>query len=99
MADIGNAEEAEIILKDLLSDTERQVIAKRLAICIFLDKNRSYENVKETLKVSSATIASMHEKMGNLGIQKALQKVKAEAWADEWSQKLSRFVNKLVPSK
>jgi len=99
VADTKSTEEARILLHDLLSETERQVIAKRLAIAIFLDKGRSYENIKNTLKVSSATIASVQELMGNPGIQLALQKIKAEEWADEWAEKISSFVGKILPSK
>lgn len=99
ISDIKSNHEAETILTDLLSETERQVLAKRLAIAIFLDKGRSYDNIKNTLKVSSATIASVQEQMGNPGVQLALQKVKAEEWADEWAGKISSFVGKILPSK
>jgi uncharacterized protein YerC len=99
MADIKSAEEAKIMFQDLFSETERQVIAKRLAIAIFLDKGRSYENIKNTLKVSSATIASVQETMGNPGTQMALNKVKTEEWADEWAGKISSLVGKIIPSK
>ena len=99
IADVKSTGEAETIFSDLLSDTEKQVLTKRLAIAIFLDKGRSYENIKNTLKVSSATIASVQEQMGDPGIQQALQKVKAEEWADEWAGKISSFMGKLMPSK
>lgn len=98
-SDIESADEAKILLTDLLSETERQVIAKRLAIAIFLDKGRSYENIKNTLKVSSATIASVQESMGNQGTQLALNKVKAEEWADEWAGKISSLVGRIIPNK
>ena len=99
IGDIKSSQEAKLLLADLLSDTERQVIAKRLAIALFLDKGRSYENIKHTLKVSSATIASVQESMGNPGTQLALQKVKAEEWADEWAGKISSLFGKIIPSK
>lgn len=99
VADTKTPEEAQALLADLLSETERQVFAKRLAIALFLDKGRNYENIKHTLKVSSATIASVQTLMGNEGIQLALTKVKAEAWADEWAGKISSFVEKIIPSK
>lgn len=99
IVDIKSLQEAETIMTDMLSETERQVLAKRLAIAIFLDKGRSYENIKNTLKVSSATIASVQEHMGDPGMQMTLQKVKAEEWADEWAGKISSFVGKIIPSK
>lgn len=99
VSDLKTPEEAAMLFEDLLSETERQVVAKRLAIGLFLDKGRSYENIKNTLKVSSATIASVQESMGNPGMQLALNKVKAEAWADEWAEKITSFVGKILPTK
>lgn len=99
LSDIKSADEARVIMQDMLTETERQVLAKRLAIAIFLDKGRSYENIRSTLKVSSATIANVQETIANAGTQLALQKVKAEAWADEWAGKISSFVGKILPSK
>ena len=99
IGDIKTPKEAEVLFEDLLSVTERQVVAKRLAIAIFLDKGRSYENIKNTLKVSSATIASVQEQMGNPGTQLALQKVKAEEWAGEWAGKITNLMGKIIPSK
>ena len=99
IADLKNQKEAETLLKDLLTVTELQVIAKRITIALFLDKGRSYENIKNTLKVSSATIASVQENMGSPGLQLAINKIKAEEWADQWSIKISSLVGKIIPGK
>lgn len=99
ISDVKTPQEAEILLGDILSKTERQVIAKRIAIALFLDKGRSYENIKSTLKVSSATIASVQDSMGNPGTQMALNKIKAEAWADEWAGKITGIMSKIIPGK
>lgn len=99
VADIKSPDEAGKFFNDFLSVTEYEVIAKRVAIAIFLDKGRSYENIKSTLKVSSATIASVQESMGSPGLQMALQKIKAEEWADQWAGKISSIVGKIIPGK
>jgi len=99
MVDLKTIDETEKLMKDLLSTTEREVIAKRVAIAIFLDKGRSYENIKNTLKVSSATIASVQETMGNPGMQMTINKVKAEEWAGAWAGKISSLVGKILPGK
>lgn len=99
IADLKSADEAKIVFQDLLTQTERQVLAKRLAIAIFLDKGRSYENIRSTIKVSSATIASVQEIIANPGIGLSLQKVKADAWADEWVGKLTNLMGKILPGK
>lgn len=89
LADLQTPEEIEEVFSDLLTDTERTALAKRLAIATYLDKGRSYENIRDSLKVSSATIAAVAEQMGSPGMQLAIKKIKAEEWADEWSSKLS----------
>lgn len=89
--DLKSEGEVTTVMSDLLSETEKLALAKRLAIAMFLDKGRSYENIRETLKVSSATIASVQAMMGNPGFQLALRKVKAEEWADQWGEKISNL--------
>lgn len=99
IADLKTESEVKTVFDDLFSETERQVVAKRIAIGLFLDKGRSYENIKNTLKVSSATIASVQESMGNPGMQMAINKVKAEEWAGAWAGKISSLVGKIIPKK
>lgn len=99
VADTKTAEEAETLMADLLSGAERLAVAKRLAIAAFLDKGRSYENIRETLKVSSATIASVQGVMGNQGTQLALTKVKAGEWAEEWGDKIVNMFRSVVGKK
>lgn len=96
LSDAKNEVDIELILKALLSEGELSALAKRLAIAVFLDKRQSYEHIKDTLKVSTATIASVSENMNKKGIQMALSRVKAEEWADVWSIRLSRALEKLM---
>lgn len=97
LADTRNPQEVAEVLDSLLSPAERTVVAKRLSIAVFLDKGRSYENIKNTLKVSSATIASVQADMGKPGFQLALQKVKTDQWAEAWSKKLGGVWRDLFP--
>lgn len=96
LADAKGEVDIELILKSLMSEGELSAIAKRLAIAVFLDKRQSYEHIRDTLKVSTATIATVAEGMNKRGIQMALQRVKAEEWADLWSIRLSRALEKLM---
>ena len=61
-----------------------------MAIAYYLKKGRSYANIKENLKVSSATIASVQEITDTKGVQLAIKKVEAEEWANKWSEKISK---------
>ena len=97
IADTKTPAEARALFSDLLTPTEQQALYKRLAIALFLDKGRSYENIKQYLKVSSATIASVHEMMGNPGILLATHKIKADHFANEWSAKITAWVEKIIP--
>jgi TrpR-related protein YerC/YecD len=96
LADLRTPEEVKTVLSDLLTHTELTALAKRLAIASFLEKERSYENIRETLKVSSATIASVAEQMGNPGFQLALDKIRAEEWAEEWAGKIAGLFKKIT---
>ncbi len=96
LGDAKSEVDVELILKSLMSEGELSAIAKRLAIAVFLDKRQSYEHIKDVLKVSTATIATVAENMNKRGMQMALQRVKAEEWADVWSIRLSRALEKLM---
>lgn len=95
IADLGNAQEVKTFFNDFLSETEQLALAKRLAIVLYLDKDRSYENIKDNLKVSSATIANTYKDIAKPGYQLALQKVKAEQWAENWSRKINNLIKRL----
>ncbi len=97
LVDIHHPEEIETILKILLTDSERLVILKRLGIAIYLDKGRSYENIKNNLKVSSATIATVADSLSAQGMQKIIQKIKADKWAQETSNKIVKSIRKILP--
>lgn len=96
MADCKNDIDMEIVLKSLMTESELAAVAKRLAIAVFLDKGQSYDRIKDVLKVSSATIASVADTMNQKGIQMAINRVKAEEWADVWSIRISRALEKLM---
>jgi len=80
-----------MFLGDVLTETERVVLAKRLAIAVYLNKNKSYENIRKDLKVSSATIANVQKMLenGGSGFDLALRTIEAEEWANEMQKKIS----------
>lgn len=94
LADIKSPEEAKTFVNDFLSETERDNLAKRLAIAYWLKKGRSYKNIKDNLKVSSATVAAVQTIVNKKGIETALKKLEAEEWASEWSEKIKKIVGK-----
>ena len=96
LADAKTELDMELTLKSLLSESELDAVAKRLAIAVFLDKGQSYDHIRNVLRVSSATIASVAESMNKKGMQMAITRVKAEEWADVWSIRISRALEKLM---
>jgi len=98
MADLKDPEEVKIFFKDFLNEASRLRLAKRLMIALYLDKKRSYEEIKDQLNVSSSTVADVYKDLGNPGLQLALKKVKAEEWAEKWSKKISTTLQKILPT-
>ncbi|KKT58847.1 MAG: hypothetical protein UX91_C0001G0071 [Candidatus Amesbacteria bacterium GW2011_GWB1_47_19] len=91
IADIKFPAEADKISESIFSTTELLTIIKRLGVAYWLSKGRSYENIKQNLKVSSATIASIQQELKKPGWKLALEKVMAEEWASKWEEKIKNL--------
>jgi len=91
ISDIKNQEEALSFINDFFEETEVEVFTKRLAIAYWLRKGRSYSNIKQNLKSSSATIAEISNLAKKKGFELALKKIEAEEWAEVWAQKIKKI--------
>lgn len=91
-ADIKNLNEGEIFLNNFFTKAEVETFSKRLAIAYWLKKGRSYSNIKTNLKVSSATIADISSLLNNPGFSLAIKKIEAEEWANQWADKIKKFI-------
>lgn len=94
IADLHNQSQVETVLKDFLTDTEYLVLAKRLDIAVKLDSGESYDSIRKSLKVSSATISSVSELLSKGGMQIALQKIKVDKWAVATANKIQKWFKK-----
>lgn len=94
IADIKNPADAEVFLTDFLTKSELTTLSKRLAVAYWLTKGRNYDNIKQNLKVSSATISSVQTLMKRRGVQLIIKKVEAEEWASKWAERIKKFVKK-----
>lgn len=96
IADIKTKEEALIFIKDFLTETERIALSKRLALTLYLDKKKSYEEIKKEIGISSATIASVQNCLEKKeeGFVMALNLMKANQWAEKWTDKVSNLFGK-----
>lgn len=94
VVDLKDIDEAYTFLQDFFNESELETFAKRLSIAYWLKKGRSYTNIKQNLKVSSATIASVQNLLDKTGVALALKKLEAEEWANVWAEKIRKFVRK-----
>lgn len=76
----------KFFLEDLLSSVERKMIAKRLAIAALLLHGYKYESIKDILKVSRETIATVSLALeNNKGYKVTINKIaSSESAKDFW---------------
>ncbi len=94
IADLKNPQEVALFFEDVLGKNETIALAKRLAVAYYLTHGRSYENIKQNLKVSSATVASVDKARKSKGYILALKKIEAEKWASKWTGKIESLFRK-----
>jgi uncharacterized protein YerC len=77
VARITDNDELARFLLELLTPTERIMLAKRLAIALMLAKGNQYGVIKEKLHVTSSTISAVKKHLfdGSGGLQVALKKI------------------------
>ena len=90
--------ETNEVLEDLFGETAKDMAAKKIAIALFLSKHKSYAEIKQTLGVSSSTIAKVQDSIDSPGMKIALKKLESAEWANGWAGKISKAVAKLMKS-
>lgn len=94
IANLTTKQSVKKFLYDLLSPTEKTMLAKRLGIAILLLKGYDYRSISEILKVSTATIMLINNWLKTEGdgyktaIKKILKKEKQEEFWDNLEEKL-----------
>lgn len=95
LAEIKKPSEVETFLKGLLTNAEVVALSKRLAIAYSLKQGKSYDDIRKHLKVSSATIASVQDKLQQgQGLDIAIKKLEQDAWADNLAKKIMSVFDK-----
>lgn len=92
LADLKTPDDAELFLKNFFNESELETFAKRLAVAYWLKKGRSYSNIKENLKVSSATIATVQSLLKTPGFKLVIKQMEAEEWASVWEKRIRKFI-------
>lgn len=77
LSDLKSTQQMKQFLGDFFTKTERLMLAKRLALAGMIIEGYNDEVIHKVLKVSSATIYRMREKLdrGNEGLKKAMGRV------------------------
>ncbi|NMB56751.1 hypothetical protein GYA19_02320 [Candidatus Beckwithbacteria bacterium] len=96
IADINTKEQAQDFLQDFLTETEYVALVKRMGLIFYLSDGKSYKTIKDDLKVSSATIATVQSGLEKQkkGLILALKLIKAEEWASKWAGKITGIFGK-----
>jgi uncharacterized protein YerC len=95
LADIRKPEEIRMVLKDLLSGSAIDIVIKKFGAAYLLQKGKTYGEVKKSLALSSATVASIAKELEKgRGLQIVLKNVLAEEWALKWTNKIGKLMGK-----
>lgn len=101
LSSASSKEQIALFLEDLLTPTEKIMLAKRLAIAFMLIKNYDYESINTRLKVSDPTIWNVKTSLSYKGkgykliIEKIMSK---ERWEKFW-QDLDHFFTQIIPPR
>ena len=101
ISDLEELNDIQIFIEDLLSPTERIMLAKRLAIAILLQKGYTYAEIDQTLKVSSPTInkVAFWLRHGKSGYQKAIKRILDNQKKEKLIDKIEEILLQLSPPK
>lgn len=91
MIGINNKDDAQAIISDLLTPTERVMVVKRLAVAFLLTQGYQYREISKILRVSLPTISSVNMvlKYGKGGYSKAISRLLRD-------QKLTSLINNIA---
>lgn len=92
ISDFENEKQAFEFLESFLSESEFENLAKRFAVAYWLSKKRNYSNIQNNLKVSSRSIAEIANLGKSNALKRAIKKVDADEWAEKWSSKIKKLI-------
>jgi uncharacterized protein YerC len=98
IADLRKTKDVEFFIADLLTPTEKIMIAKRLSIAILVAKGYDYRSISDILKVSSATIQSVNKQImiDGRGYKKVVAKILKDDELSKFFLDLEESVAKLL---
>lgn len=106
LAGLTREEEIAELLDDLLTPTEKVMLAKRLAIAVLLEKGYDQRAIHRIMRVSTSTVSAVNfwRKHKGAGYRRIGERVKREqAWqdflgkVDKWVASFSRMSKSIYP--
>ncbi|HLB34923.1 MAG TPA: Trp family transcriptional regulator [Chthoniobacterales bacterium] len=96
VSQVKGRQDTQLFLNDLLTPTERVVLAKRLAIAVLLIKGWGYLAIQNFLKVSSDTVGKVSQIVkNNRGYRRIVERMlRTEAGRQFW-QDVIKLVHRL----
>lgn len=101
LASCSTKEMVASFLEDLLTPTEKIMLAKRTSIALLLLKGYDYKSINDILKVSDQTIwtVNLWLKTKGKGYRMVLKKImRSEKWEEFWSD-LEKQVQEILPPR
>ena len=97
LVDCSSEKESDLFLDALLSDTEKIMLAKRLAIMVMLARGTHYTHIAEALKVTSGTIAkiSSWDTLKSKPVSRIVSKVESNAKAKAFFDSLIKGIGEI----
>jgi uncharacterized protein YerC len=101
ISQLRSSEEIKDFLQDFLSPVEKIMLAKRLSIAVLLAKGYRYPSIKQILRVTPSTIAtvSLSLKYSGRGYKKAVSNILRDEKIDDFWEKIEDMLAKIPPSK
>ncbi len=98
---LNNLSDIEEFLHDFLSPVEKIMLSKRLAIAVLLAKGYSYLSIKNILRVTPSTIAtvSLSLKYSGKGYKKMVEKILSDEKKDNFWQKIEDVLANIPNAK
>ena len=98
---LRNSDDIEEFLHDFLSPVEKIMLAKRLTIAVLLAKGYSYPTIRQILRVTPTTIAtiSLSLKYSGKGYKKMVKKILSDEKKDNFWQKIEDILSHIPDAK
>ena len=97
LTDARTPHQTKKMIDDLLTPTEKTMLAKRIAIALMLVKAYDYRSISQTLKTSLATVGNISRdiKIGSGWFEEFCKKVLKDEKIEEYFNKIDDFLSSI----